>query len=161
MKGFGQKSVSTRNFPKLHTLVSPEVNLLCFIEEWVAGVLSPWCFSCHPKKSWRQFLLNVKANGTNKLFLGGKVEEVLEIVEEALDEETIYFVDVIRSFALLRMTLKNSSVTGVQGGWQESCHPLWIVYLIVKCRWYECMQLREFLCRGIKKCVIKLLAEAL
>ena len=49
MKGFGQKSVSTRNFPKLHTLVSPKVNLLWLIEKRVAGLLQPWCFSCHPK----------------------------------------------------------------------------------------------------------------
>ena len=47
MKGFGQKSVSTRNLAKLHTLLSPKVNMLWIIEKWVAGVLSPRCSSCH------------------------------------------------------------------------------------------------------------------
>ena len=45
----GKKSVSTWNFPKLPTLLSPRVNSLCFIEKRVAGVLPPSCFSCHPK----------------------------------------------------------------------------------------------------------------
>ena len=49
MKGIGRKSVSTWNLPKLHTLLSPEVNLLCFMGKRVAGVLPPSCFSCHPK----------------------------------------------------------------------------------------------------------------
>ena len=54
MKGFGQKFVSTRNLSILLSLVSPSGNSLCINGKWVAGVLSPSYFSCHPK--------NVKAN---------------------------------------------------------------------------------------------------
>ena len=40
------------NLPKPLTLLSPEDNSLCFSVEWVAGVLSPPRFSCHPNFAW-------------------------------------------------------------------------------------------------------------
>ena len=47
MKGFGQKSVSTRNFPKLHTLVPPGIYLFMIQLDMGCRSAAIFVFSCN------------------------------------------------------------------------------------------------------------------
>ena len=47
MKGFPWKCAFPRKMPKVLTLLSPRVNVLCIIKKRVTGVLQPTFFSCH------------------------------------------------------------------------------------------------------------------
>ena len=47
MKGFGRKSVSTRNFPKLPTLVTPDIYLFMFQRDMGCRSAVTIVFSCN------------------------------------------------------------------------------------------------------------------